>query len=61
MYKAELIIPKGPWRTVEEVELGTARWVHFWDTRRLDGACGDIPPAEFEAAYHSLSATIEAA
>ena len=29
----------------------TARWVHFWSTQRLHSACGDIPPAEFEAGY----------
>jgi Transposase and inactivated derivatives len=61
LYKAELINRHGPWRTVEEVELATAEWVHFWNNRRLHGACGDIPPAEFEAAYHSLQATTEAA
>ncbi len=62
LYKAELINRHGPWRNVDEVELATARWVHFWNTRRLHGACGDIPPAEFEAAYHSrLQATGEAA
>ena len=61
LYKAELINRGGPWRTVEEVELGTARWVHFWNTRRLHSACGDIPPAEFEAAYHALRAATEAA
>jgi putative transposase len=49
------------WRTVDEVELATAEWVHFWNTRRLHGACDDIPPAEFEAAYHSRQAIIEAA
>ena len=37
-------------------------WVDFWNTRRLHSACGDIPPAEFEAAYHQrLRATAEAA
>jgi len=51
LYKAELINRHGPWRSVDEVELATARWVHFWNTRRLHSACGDIPPAEFEAAY----------
>jgi len=61
LYKAELINRHGPWRTVGEVELATAEWVHFWNTQRLHGACGDIPPAEFEAAYHSLRATTEAA
>ena len=61
LYKAELINRHGPWRTVEEVELATARWVHFWNTTRLHGACGDIPPAEVEAAYHQLRSTTEAA
>ncbi len=62
LYKAELINRVGPWRTVEQVELATAEWVHFWNTRRLHSACGDVPPAEFEAAYHQrLQATTEAA
>ena len=61
LYKAELINRHGPWRSVDEVELATARWVHFWNTRRLHSACGDVPPAEFEAAYHQRLATNEAA
>ena len=62
LYKAELINRHGPWRSVDEVELATARWVHFWNADRLHGACGDLPPAEFEAAYHSrLQAAGEAA
>jgi putative transposase len=61
LYKAELINRHGLWRSVDEVELATARWVHFWNTRRLHGACGDIPPVEFEAAYHSRQATNPAA
>ncbi|MCI0344767.1 MAG: IS3 family transposase [Chloroflexi bacterium] len=62
LYKAELINRRGPWRTVEQVELATAAWVDFWNTRRLHEACGDVPPAEFEATYHSrLQATTEAA
>jgi putative transposase len=61
LYKAELINRRGPWRTLEQVELATARWVDFWNTRRLHSACGDIPPAEFEAAYHAPQATTEAA
>ena len=62
LYKAELINRRGPWRTVEQVELATADWVHFWNNRRLHEACGYSPPAEYEAVYHSgLSATTEAA
>jgi len=61
LYKGELIERHKPWRTVEQVELATARWVDWWNRERLHGACGDIPPAEFEAAYHQLRATSEAA
>ena len=62
LYKAELIHRRGPWRSVDEVELATADWVHFWNSRRLHSACGDVPPAEFEAAYHQrLQAATEAA
>jgi putative transposase len=62
LYKAKLINRRGLWRSVDEVELATARWVHFWETDRLHSACGEIPPAEFEAAYHQrLQATTEAA
>jgi len=44
------------------VELATAAWVAWWNAERLHGACGDIPPAEFEAAYHHrLPAATEAA
>ena len=51
LYEAELIDRAGPWRSVEQVESETAAWVHWWDSQRLQGACGDIPPAEYEAAY----------
>ena len=61
LYKTELIRARGPWRTADQVELATAAWVAWWNADRLHGACGDIPPAEFEAAYHSRLATTEAA
>jgi len=51
LYKAELINRRGPWRSVEQVELETAAWVHWWNSGRLHSACGDVPPAEYEAAY----------
>ncbi len=61
LYKAELIRRQRSWRSVEEVELATASWVDWWNHRRLHGACGDIPPAEFEAAYARLPEVTSAA
>jgi putative transposase len=51
LYKAELIRRRGPWRTVEDVELATSAWAHWWNTQRLHSACGHVPPAEYEATY----------
>lgn len=51
--KAELINRRGPCRTVDQVELATAEWVDWWNHRRLHEACGHLPPAEREAAYHA--------
>ncbi len=50
LYKNELIHRRGPWRTADDIEVATAAWVHWWNTARLHGACGDVPPAEYEAA-----------
>ena len=51
LYKAELVRRRRSWRTVADVELATAGWVEWWNERRLHSACGDVPPAEFEAAF----------
>ena len=61
LFKTELIKPGGPWRTVEQVEIATLEWVDWFNHRRLFEACGDIPPAELEAAhYRQLAALAEA-
>ena len=53
LYKTELIKPRKPWRTIEEVEYATARWVAWFNHHRLYEHCGDIPPVEMETAYYS--------
>ena len=52
LYKTELIRRRGPWKTVDEVELATLAWVDWFNKTRLHGALGDIPPAEHEAAHY---------
>jgi putative transposase len=56
LYKAELIRRRGPWRTVAEVAVATAAWVAWWNTHRLHGALGYLPPAEYEAAHRPAPA-----
>jgi putative transposase len=48
LYKTELIRRRGPWRTLDQIELGTAEWVDWWNQRRLHSAIDHQPPAEFE-------------
>jgi putative transposase len=52
LYKTELIRQQGPWRGVDDVELATLGWVHWFNHERLHGTLDDIPPIEYEAAYH---------
>ncbi len=52
LYKTELIRKQGPWRSFEQLELATARWVEWYNQRRLHSSIGDVPPAEFEATYY---------
>ena len=62
LYKTELIKARGPWRTIDQVEVATAEWVDWFNHRRLYEYCGDIPPAQLEAAYyaaHSLTPPAE--
>ena len=53
LYKTELIKARGPWKHVDDVEIATAEWVDWFNHRRLYEYCGDIPPAELEAAYYA--------
>jgi putative transposase len=52
LFKTELIKPRSPWRTTEQVELATLEYVDWFNHRRLYEACGDIPPAELEDVYY---------
>lgn len=53
LFKTELIRPRGPWRSADHVELATAEYVDWFNHRRLYQDCGDIPPAELEAAHYA--------
>jgi putative transposase len=61
LFKTELIRRRGPWRSLEHVELATAEWVDWWNHTRLHSAIGDVPPAEYEANYRQHHAAADAA
>jgi putative transposase len=53
LYKTELVRRRGPWRGLDEIEYATLEWVDWFNHRRLLEPIGYVPPAEFEAAFHS--------
>ena len=61
LYKAELIRRRGPWKGLDDVEYATLEWVDWFNHRRLLEPIGDVPPAEFEAAYWSKEGSDESA
>jgi len=58
LYKKELIRRKGPWHNLDHVEFETLTWVSWFNSHRLLEPIGDIPPAEFEAAYYRNQPTL---
>jgi len=52
LFKTELIRRRGPWRTLDDVEIATLEWVDWFNNRRLHTACADLTPAEFEAVHY---------
>jgi putative transposase len=58
LYKTELIRPGGPWHTVEQVEIATLDYIAWFNHQRIYEACGDIPPAELEAAHYRHRAAL---
>jgi putative transposase len=59
LYKTELVY--GPdavgWDDVDELELATLSWVHWFNEQRLHEHCGHVPPAEFETAFYAATAS----
>ena len=56
LYKTECVYgpdaPR-PWDDVDELELATLSWVHWFNHDRLHSHCRDVPPAEFEQAFYA--------
>ena len=55
-YKAELIRRGGPWKTRHQAEFATIEWIDWYNTTRLHGEIGHIPPLERKAHWHASNA-----
>jgi putative transposase len=61
LYKTECVRPDGPFRGVDDLELATLSWAHWFNTARLHSAIKHVPPIEYEAAYYATLTPAEAA
>jgi putative transposase len=52
LYKLECVRPDGPWRGVDDLELATLNWVHWFNEHRLHSALGYAPPSEYEKDHY---------
>ena len=52
LYKTECIRHDGPFRTVDDLELATLSWVHWFNNARLHSSIGYQSPIEHENQYY---------
>ncbi|ODT09857.1 MAG: hypothetical protein ABS61_11370 [Microbacterium sp. SCN 70-18] len=52
LYKNECVKIDGPFRTVDELELATLSWVHWFNENRLHSSIGYLTPIEKENEYY---------
>ncbi|WP_407568324.1 IS3 family transposase [Arsenicicoccus dermatophilus] len=63
IFKAELVRNRGPWKTIDDLEIAVAEYIDWYNHRRLHGQIGLIPPVEYETIYYAQNpapATVEA-
>jgi transposase InsO family protein len=52
LYKTEVIRKRGPWQSLDDVELATLEWVWWFNHHRLLEPLDYCPPVEYEEHYH---------
>jgi transposase InsO family protein len=53
LYNTELIRRRGPWNSIDDLELATLEYLEWFNHRRLHTACGNLPPAQYEAPHYA--------
>jgi len=58
LYKTECVRHDGPFRGVDDLELATLSWIHWFNTSRLHSSLGDVPPIEYETNHYRQTAAL---
>ena len=61
LFKAELIRNKGPFKSIEDLEIAVAEYIDWFNHRRLHGEIGLIPPVELDHHHQTVLAATDAA
>ena len=52
LYETACVKTGGPFRTVDELELATLSWVHWFNENRLHSSIGYLTPTEKENSHY---------
>ena len=52
LHKTKCVKVDGPFRSVDELELATLSWVHWFNENRLQSSIGYLPPIVKENEYY---------
>ena len=52
LYKNEMVKRDSPWKGVDDLELATLNWVHWFNNNRLHSSLSYVPPVEFEEQHY---------
>ena len=55
LFKAELVRNRGPWKSIDDLEIAVAEYIDWFNFRRLHGQIGLVPPVEFETQHRSTT------
>ncbi len=59
LYKNEMVKREGPWKGVDDLELATLNWVHWFNNNRLHSSLGYLPPIEYEEQHYRQNDTLQ--
>jgi putative transposase len=60
LFKAELVRNRGPWKSIDDLEVAVAAYIDWYNHRRLHGELGLVPPVEYEQHRNPSESTHQA-
>ena len=58
LFKAELVRNRGPWKSIDDLEIAVAEYIDWFNHRRLHGEIGLVPPVEHETRHYAAASAL---